>query len=124
VAPALTAWVVGPVLTMAKSVAIPLSGIVCGVFGSLSGRISDAPREPMAVGANVMLSTHVALGATVPLQVSVSRKSPGFVPTNEIAPTSSAPDPELVIVTGSAALVLPTIWFGKLRLEGERETTG
>lgn len=111
-------------LAIAKSIPAPVSGMICGVFGELSASVIMALRAPIAAGANVTVRTQVALGATVPLQLSVSRKSPGFVPASEMAPISSTPDPEFETVTATGALMLPMSWLGKFRLVGERETAG
>jgi hypothetical protein len=49
-------------------------------------------------------------------------KSVGFVPENEIELMTSAPVPVFVIVRATGALAVPTNWFAKFTVEGERET--
>lgn len=70
--------------SIAKSIAAAVSGMDCGDPGALSVRTSDELLAPTAVGVNVTLTAQFAPGATVPLQVSFSEKSAGFVPENEM----------------------------------------
>src|SRR5215469_2961388 len=65
-------------------VPVPLSEMACGLPGALSliERLALRPLTP--VGLNVTLIVQVAPGATEPLQVLVSAKSPGLAPVKPI----------------------------------------
>jgi hypothetical protein len=81
-----------------------------------------AVREPTALGMNVTLIKQVAAGATGVVQVFFWVKSAAFAPGNAMEPMTSAPEPVFVTVRATGALAVPTNWFAKFRVEGERET--
>ena len=75
---------------------------------------------PAAVGVKVTLIVQLAAAARELRQLVVSAKSP-------LALTAAMPSavlPELVSVTASGALVVPTGWPPKSRAEGDRLATG
>jgi hypothetical protein len=123
--PAVTIADVAPTLggSMAKSVATPMTETDCGVSCPLSPSITVALRVPTKLGLNVRLTTQFAVGAMVPLQVSLSRKSVGFAPENVMELIASAPLPVFVTVTASGWLAVPTSWLVKFTIEGKMETT-
>ena len=111
----------------ARTAPVPVSGMLCGLPGALSFRTSAALRAPPAAGLNDTDTVHEAPAASVAGpsgQVVVWAKSPAFVPENPIELIVSGPLPELRTVSGCAALVLPTGWAAKPRLEGVVETAG
>ena len=71
-------------------------------------------RVPEAVGVNVILTVQLAPTATEPPQVLVSAKSPEA----EILEMVRAALPVLETVTVCAALVVPTVWLAKVRVDG------
>jgi hypothetical protein len=82
--------------------------MVCGELLALSATCSVPARLPVAPGLNVTLIVHVDFAATLPTQLSVSLKSPGFAPPNEIPATVSAVARLLVSVTAFDPLGVPT----------------
>src|SRR5580704_5846291 len=95
-----------------KSHPFPVSGIVCGLPVALSMTVSVPVRAPTAVGANVTLIVQVAAAARVAGatgQLFVCAKSP----EPAIALIVKGPVPELVSVSGIAALVVVSIWPAK-----------
>ena len=98
---------------------VPVRPTDCGLPPPLSVIMTEAVRVPVAVGVNVTLIVQLAWAPTLPPQVLVSAKSPGFAPLRlmlviVIACTASL----LVNVTVWAALVDPTAWLPKVRLVG------
>src|SRR5438128_2680724 len=80
----------------------------------------SAPRLlPAAAGVKVTLIAQLAPAATVFPQVLVWAKSPFAVTLVRL----SAVPPVLVSATACAALVVPTVWLPKLRLDGDKLTT-
>jgi hypothetical protein len=132
--PAAIGWTTGcPVeVAMQKSMAVPLSGILCGLPGALSFKVSVALRAPpivlhvgCCIGLNATCTEHVALGGVLaPVHESLtSAKSPGFAPdfaTEEIV-SAPANGPELLFVTTigcGAPPAPPASWLPKLMLVG------
>ena len=64
----------------------------------------------------------LAPAATLEPQVLVWAKSPLLVPVIEMLEMVSAAPPELESVMVLAALLVPTVWFEKVRLVGDRLT--
>src|SRR5712692_310455 len=80
-----------------------------------------ALRTPAAVGLKVTFAVHLALGARGDdeTQLSVSAKSPAFVPPIATPVTVSDPVPVFCKLMPCAELVLPTVRLANVRLEGE-----
>ena len=112
-------------LTTGGATPVPVKYTVCGLPLALSVMVSDALRDPGAVGVNATLIEQLTPAATLLPQVFVSEKSPGFVPVRPMLEMFREEFPRLVRVTPCAALVEP-IYCGveKARLGGERATKG
>ena len=113
-----------PLVPTEKSSPVPDSATVCGLPSALSAMVTDAVREPPAVGLNVTLMVQLAFTARVAAHVLVSPKSPALVPVTLIELIVMVALPVFVSVTDCAALVEPTSWLPKLRLTVEREAVG
>ena len=93
---------------------------VCGLLAALSVRVMAPVRPPCLVGVKVTWMRHSAPGNTELPQSFVWAKSP----LAEMLAMFSVALPVLVKVTVFAALVVPTVCFAKVRLVGERLTSG
>jgi len=101
-------------------VPVPLRETVCGLPDALSVTDSVPVKLPEVVGLNVTFTVQFAPAATVEPQLFVSAKfAPALTPE-----TVSVAVPELVSVTESGWLVVPTSSSPKLRVFGEKEATG
>ncbi len=98
-----------------KSPVAPERATVCGLPEASSVTLNVPVRVPSAVGRNVTLIEHLAPAASEPPQVLVSAKSP----LAEMLVIVKVALPLFVSVTVWAALVVPTAWPGKFRLDGE-----
>jgi hypothetical protein len=105
-------------ITISKSIPVPNRLMLCGLSPALSFSVSDAVRDPPAVGRNVTLIVHVPAGNTVELHVVVCEKSPLFVPVNIIVLMFSVSLPPLVTVTTCAALVVATACVANVSFVG------
>jgi hypothetical protein len=103
---------------------VPERTTVCGPFGALSVMVSVAVRTPFAVGLNVTLTVQLNEGTTPRPQLLTSAKSTAFVPVIRMLLILSDELPVLVSVTACGALLVPTIWAGKVRLSTESRTVG
>jgi hypothetical protein len=106
---------------------VPERVTVCVVPATLlllSVMVREAVRLPMAVAVNVTLRVQLPPAASEPPQVLVSPKSPGLAPVNAMPLMDKATFPVLFKVTVCAALVVPTFWELKVRLEVVRLATG
>ena len=103
----------------ADAVPVPERVTDWGLPLALSAMLSDAARLPLPTGAKVTLMLHEAPAATEPPQLLAWAKSPALTPESPMLLMVKVPLPELVRVTVCPALVVPTVWFPKLRLEGE-----
>lgn len=94
---------------------------VCGLLLALSVMVKVPLRGfEVDVGVNVMLTVQVALGCRVaPLQVVEDTAKSPEIATAE-APSVTAVFPLAVTVIVCAALVVPTIWPVKVKVDGER----
>ncbi len=81
-------------------------------------------RVPVPVGAKVTLMVQLLPTATELPQVLVSAKSPELPPVGAMLLIAKGALPWLVRVTVCAALVVPRVWLGKVRLLTVRLTTG
>lgn len=75
----------------------------------------DALRLPTAPGLNATWSVHDPPTLIVPLQLSVSLKSPAFVPLIPIFVISTGPVPVFTTVIGTAGLLDPESRFPNQR---------
>jgi hypothetical protein len=87
---------------------------VCGLPAALSAIVSAADRDPAALGVNVMLIMHAAVGATAAPFVQVvpvaTAKSAALVPEIDGAAVMfKLAFPVFVTVTVCAALVVLTV---------------
>jgi len=109
---------------------VPESGMICGVLGALSNRLTCAVRVPEAVGVNFRLTVQLPPVATVPptpgqVPRPPKAKSPLFVPVMVKALLIVRAElPVLLRVTNDTLLVLPTNTAPKFTEAGERLTTG
>jgi hypothetical protein len=120
VCPAVTVWLVGCVVIVgatADAVPVPVSDIVCGLFGALSVRVSAPVRVPAAVGVNFTLIVQLAPAATVLPQVPTpaNPKSPLMLVVKVTVVVVL-----LVAVTNCPALLVPTAWLPKVNEVGDR----
>jgi len=101
--------------------AVPLTARNCGLCGSLSEIRTWAERLPACVGSKVTFITQVlppARGLCV--QLSVSAKSPGFVPA-VLMVMATAVVPLLPTVTTCTTLLAPTVCEEKFNVAGDSE---
>ena len=114
-----------------KSVAVPFSATVCGLFVALSVSVRVVVFVPLvephcapeagAAGLKVICTVQVPAPGTALVQLFVSVKS---VVSLTVTPlTVNAPCPVFVTVTATGELgVAPTNWLPKLRVEGDTVT--
>ena len=113
-----------------KSVAIPFSATVCGLFVALSISVRVAVFVPLvephcaeagAAGLNATCTVQVPAPGTALAQLFVSVKSAVSLTLTPL--TVNAPCPVFVTVTATGELgVPPTNWLPKLRVDGETVT--
>jgi hypothetical protein len=104
---------------------VPVRVTICGLVDvELSVMLREAVRVPPAAGVKVTLMVQLALAATELPQVLVWAKSPESVPVTATVIGLRVAFPVLLRVTDCAALVVPRFWLLKVRLAGERVTTG
>jgi hypothetical protein len=100
-------------------VPFPVKATFCGLAGALSVKVRFATRAPVVAGVNVTLTTHEALTARVPPQVSAEMaKSAAFVPVSVIEERVSGAPPGFETVTDKAEEVTLTVWLPKARFVG------
>src|ERR1035437_5593495 len=118
------AW--GPITKAVPGlIPVPVSETVWGLSVALSVIVIDPCVAPVAPGLNVTLTVQVLLGVIVaPVQVSVSRKSLGFVPPIVTVEMVRLAVPVLVTITVWGTLVVPTFCVPNARLASERLTNG
>lgn len=116
---------VKPTRMVGVPVAVPVRGTTCWLLGSfpaLSLMSKKSVRLPVVPGLNVMLTVHDKPGFTGELHVvPVTVKSP--VCTNALLKFKGVV-PVFLRVKVWGGLVVPTAWFGKVRLLAERVTAG
>jgi hypothetical protein len=101
--------------------AVPLRVRTWRLCGALSEIINRPERLPVCVGSKVTFITQVLPPAKgLCEQLSVSAKSPGFVPPVLIV-IVTAVVPVLLTVTGCAALLAPTVCDAKFKVTGDNE---
>src|SRR5688572_16699154 len=99
---------------------VPLSAEPCGLPAALDATLTAPLRTPSAVGVNVTLMMHVAVGASVAPQVFVCAKSPDAA---MLAMLSVVP-PMFCSVSACAAVVAPMSWLPNASAGGVRDTAG
>ena len=85
----------------------------------MSVMVREAERLRLAEGVKVTLMVQEAPAATELPQLLVWAKSPALVPESAMLVIVKVTLPELARVIVCAALVAPTAWLAKVRLEGE-----
>ena len=90
----------------------------------LSVTVTVAVRVPGAVGVKVTVIVQLPLPATEPPQLFVWPKSPALVPLNAMPLMVNAVLPVLFKVTVCPALVEPTFWLVKVKLEAVNAAVG
>jgi galactitol-specific phosphotransferase system IIB component len=86
--------------------------------------LTEAVRLPLAEGVKVTLIVQLPPATTELPQVLLWAKSPALVPVIAKLEILMAPLPLLLRVAVCAALLVPTDWFPKERLVGERPSSG
>lgn len=108
----------------AEATPVPVKGTLCGLPAALSVMLSEEEALPVFVGVKVMLIVQLAFEARVFPQVLVCANSPLLPLTILMFDNNSDDVPVLVSVTACALLLTPTLWLPKLRLVGDKPTTG
>ena len=103
---------------------VPAKVMVWGLPVALSVMVTDAERDPGAVGEKVTLIVQLFPIVTGLPQVLVWAKSPEFVPVTVTAVIFNVAFPVLFTVTVWAVLVEPTFCALKVKFEAVRPTTG
>jgi hypothetical protein len=94
------------------------------ILPALSVIVSMALLLPSAVGIKLMPMLQVAPEATLPLQVVASAKSPGLAPPSELPVMFRLVLPGLLSTVVWALLLLPSVWFPKVRVLGDSTADG
>jgi hypothetical protein len=103
---------------------VPERLTVWGLLAALSVMVTAAFSVEVNVGVNVTLIVQEPpFAATEPPQLSVSPKSPAFVPFTAMA-VVKVWLPVLLRMTVRAPLVVPNDWLPKVKLLVERPATG
>jgi hypothetical protein len=109
-----TAWLanvrlLGEKLTVAEvATPVPVRATLWEPVPALSVTVTEALREPEAVGVKVTLMVQLPPAATLEPQLLLWAKSPGLEPPSEMPEMLSAAFPVLFTVTAFAVLVEPT----------------
>jgi len=106
--------------TSVATVPVPVSETDCGLSTALSIKVTAPGRVPVVVGVNVTETVQEAPTPSEPVQLLVWAKSPEATMLDSVV--EAVPLFETVMVL--AALVVPTVWLVKVRLEGEKEIPG
>src|ERR1700730_772563 len=93
---------------------VPVRLTVARPFVALLEIVKEPVRVPAAVGVNVTLKVQLAPAARLVPQLFVCAKSP----LTAIELIDADAFPVLCTVTVCAALVVPTLWLGNVRLDG------
>ena len=104
----------------AAATPVPVSETDCGLAPPSSLTRSKAVRVPEAVGLNVTLIVQPGPTASVAPHEVVKEKSEGLAPVMAICQMLIGLLPKLAKVTGWDVLATPTVWLGKVRLDGDR----
>jgi hypothetical protein len=109
------------VIEMPACVTLPVTAMLCGLFGVLSATLILAVRATAfrAVGVNTTLSVQLAAARKLGGQLFVSEKSAAFTPLTLTPVIESDPALAFSTVTVCGALAIPTLCGEKFRLDGE-----
>ena len=102
---------------------VPLIGTVCGLPGALSVNLTVDDRLPVLVGANITLIVQLAFAAREEGQLLVCEKSAVLLLEILMFVTDKDAFPVFVSMIACGVLPMPTCWFPKLRLVGDKLTT-
>jgi len=103
----------------AAAAPVPERVTVWGLSVALSATLTVAVRIPPAVGLKVTLMVQWAPTATLAPQLWVRAKLVELAPDTVMPVTFKVALPVLARVIACAALVVPTAWLAKVRVEGE-----
>ena len=91
----------------------------------MSEMVRLALREPVSLGVNVTAMVVFAPGATeMGSGPEATEKSAALGPTLAMPEISNGPLPELLMVTGTGAPDVFTVWCGKSIWDGDMASTG
>jgi hypothetical protein len=109
------------VIEMPACVTVPVTAILCGLFGALSVTLIAATRADAlrGVGVNTTLSVQLAAARKLGGQLFVSAKSAAFAPLTLTPLIESDAALAFSTVTVCGALAIPALWGEKTRLAGE-----
>jgi hypothetical protein len=109
------------VIEMPACVTVPVTAILCGLFGALSPTLIAAvrPTALRAVGVNTTLNVQLAAARKLGGQLFVSEKSPAFTPLTLTPLIESGAALAFSTATVCGALAIPTLCAEKFRLDGE-----
>ncbi len=102
---------------------VPLIGTVCGLPGALSVNLTVDDRLPVLVGVKTTLIVQLAFAAREEGQLLVCEKSAVLLLEILMFVTDKDAFPVFVSVIACGVLPMPTCWFPKLRLVGDKLTT-
>jgi len=108
----------------AAAVPVPVMVTACGLFAALLVNVSEAEAPAAAVGLKVTDRTQLLPAPRLLPQGLVRANWLAFAPVSAMLVMLSAASPVFLSVTVCAELVVPTVWFPKLRVVGFRETAG
>jgi len=103
---------------------VPERATVCGEPEPLSATLTEAVRDPVAVGLKATLIVQLLPTATVVPQLLVWLKSPGLPPVSETVTPVNGAVPELVSFTLCAAVVVPIFELPNASETGLKVTPG
>src|SRR6266849_4409799 len=102
---------------------VPPIGTVCGLPGALSVNLTVDDRLPVLVGVKTTLIVQLAFAASEEGQLLVCEKSAVLLLEILMFVTDKDAFPVFVSVIACGVLPMPTCWFPKLRLVGDKLTT-
>lgn len=102
----------------------PLIATVCGLPEALSVNLTVDDRLPVLVGLKITLIVQLAFTPSEEGQLLVCEKSAVLLLEILMVVKDSDASPVFVSVTTCGVLPIPTCWFPKLRLVGDKLTTG
>src|SRR5260370_20878675 len=105
------------------AIRVQLIGTVCGLPGALSVNLTVDDRLPVLVGAKTTLIVQLAFAASEKGQLLVCEKSAVLLLEILMFVTDKDTFPVFVSVIACGVLPMPTCWFPKLRLVGDKLTT-
>jgi hypothetical protein len=103
---------------------VPVSVTLCGLTEESYKRVTEAVRDPIAVGWKITLIAQLAPAATMDPQLLVCAKSLGFVPASAMLEMLKSALPALVRVMVWGGLKAPMGWLSIVMLVVERLGAG